>query len=384
MAAVVLLLSGGRVQAQTVDCQYPRCDWCYFGSIYQMNCPPTWIDDGECDCACQFADNADCGSSCSCPSACVWCWCNTTAQGACPSSWYNDGECDCACQFADVDCPGVTPTGACCYPNGSCNMTTSASCSGGGGTYRGDNVTCAQANCAGATTGACCGPQDECAMLTAQGCASAFGAYQGDGVTCEQANCPGRCDPICDYCWTDTPVEGGCDQEWEGDGLCDCGCQFVDPDCGPRGACCLPLDGNCAPLTEETCRFYAGGLFHGVDVLCGAVDCDRCGPGCLWCWIDTVAEHRCDPAWESDEECDCGCQFADPDCAKGVCGNLVCEESGTSCNADCKDLREIAAFQNCFAPGQGTPEACYPYIYTSPAGIDLLDYASFISFWAGP
>lgn len=40
------------------------------------------------------------------------------------------------------------------------------------------------------------------------------------------------CDPTCDYCWIGAPEENSCPDGWNGTGDgCDCGCQFVDPDC---------------------------------------------------------------------------------------------------------------------------------------------------------
>ena len=322
-----------------VDC-LPRCDWCWLGS--PQDCFPEYADDGECDCGCQFADNGDCGSNCSCPSACVWCWCNTTAQNACPLSWNGDGECDCACQFADIDCAGPTPTGACCNANGNCSVTS------------------------------------------AQACSSAYGAYQGNNTLCAQINCRARCEAGCDFCWEGTPLEGACDPDWEGDGECDCGCQFNDPDCGPEGACCAPGSNACVMLTEATCRLYAVGVFHGVGVGCAQVNCNRCDPGCAWCWVDTIREHACFPEWAGDAECDCGCQFPDPDCGSGVCGNLVCEENATSCADDCKDLRAFAGFQNCFDPGQATPQECMVHVFAAPTGIGLEDFHRFADLMSGP
>jgi hypothetical protein len=50
---------------------------------------------------------------------------------------------------------GPAPTsGACCLPNiGGCQLATSAGCTALSGTYRGDNTTCAAANCPGPTAG---------------------------------------------------------------------------------------------------------------------------------------------------------------------------------------------------------------------------------------
>ncbi len=321
-----------------LGCLVPPCAFCWLDSA----CEPGWLNDGFCDCGCQFADNDDCGSTCSCPPACVWCWCNTTAEGACDPAWNGDGECDCACQFADIDCTGTTPTGACCNPNGDCGVTS------------------------------------------AQACSNAYGAYQGDNTSCGQIDCRARCDAGCDFCWAGTPFEGACDPNWEGDGDCDCGCQFPDPDCGPTGACCSPANGFCAPRTEVTCKFYAAGVFHGVGVDCAQVDCNRCDPGCNWCWMDTIGEHACLPEWAGDAECDCGCQFPDPDCASGVCGNLVCEENAASCADDCKDLRAFAGFQNCFDPGQATPPECMAHVFAAPTGIGLEDFHRFVDLMSGP
>jgi hypothetical protein len=37
---------------------------------------------------------------------------------------------------------------------------------------------------------------------------------------------------VCDFDWTNTDNENNCPSEWNGDGGCDCGCQFADVDCG--------------------------------------------------------------------------------------------------------------------------------------------------------
>ena len=46
--------------------------------------------------------------------------------------------------------------GACCLPGGACFVTTQTICESHGGTYAGDDVTCADANCPRPATGACC------------------------------------------------------------------------------------------------------------------------------------------------------------------------------------------------------------------------------------
>ena len=323
------------------DC-LSQCQFCHLGTSNEMVCDAGWLGDGECDCGCQFADNADCGSNCICSPACDFCWCNTTAQNACDQTWNGDHQCDCACDFVDVDCPDVGPTGACCSADGGCTVTT------------------------------------------AQLCTAEDGAYQGNGTSCAQINCAARCAAGCEFCWEGTPREGMCDARWEGDGPCDCACQFTDPDCGPKGACCAPANGYCVLRTEATCTFYTRGVFRGVGLSCAQVDCRRCDPACDWCWMDTIVEHACLTQWASNPTCDCGCQFVDPHCPSGVCGNLVCEENATSCGNDCKDLRAFAAFQNCFNPGQAPSKECFPYVYAAPEGIGLEDFARFADFLSGP
>ncbi len=232
--------------------------------------------------------------------------------------------------------------------------------------------------------GACCNANGNCSQSSAQACFNAFAAYQGANSSCAQIDCRARCTAGCEFCWEGTPFDGSCDQGWDGDGPCDCACQFSDRDCAPAGACCMPVNGFCDVLTEETCRSSAAGVFQGMGVACEDVNCVRCDPGCYWCWTDTIGEHECLPEWSDDGDCDCGCQFADPDCAAGVCGNLVCEEDASSCPDDCKDLRAFADFQNCFHPGKPVSPACATYIYDPPAGIGLEDYARFADFISGP
>src|SRR4051812_11327848 len=54
----------------------------------------------------------------------------------------------------DVAVGTAPPMGACCLSGlGGCSVTTSGSCTSQGGTYRGDGVTCAAANCPGPTPG---------------------------------------------------------------------------------------------------------------------------------------------------------------------------------------------------------------------------------------
>lgn len=84
--------------------------------------------------------------------------------------------------------PCPQPTGACCFGNGTCSIQTPTNCATLGGTYAGNNVTCAAANCP-VLTGACCFPNATCSILSAADCGTAGGNYKGDNTTCETAGC---------------------------------------------------------------------------------------------------------------------------------------------------------------------------------------------------
>lgn len=107
--------------------------------------------------------------------------------------------------------PPPTATGACCAPSGSCSVMTQAACVASGGIYRGDNITCAAANCQGpppTPTGACCSPIGTCSIMTASACSASGGVYKGDNVTCAAANCT-QIPPPPSTGWTDlTPPAG--------------------------------------------------------------------------------------------------------------------------------------------------------------------------------
>ncbi len=83
-------------------------------------------------------------------------------------------------------------TGACCLgaPSYSCVVTTSAGCAGAGGTYAGDNITCAAANCPPPPTGACCNSATGCSVTTQLACTTAGGVYGGNNVACGVTPCP--------------------------------------------------------------------------------------------------------------------------------------------------------------------------------------------------
>lgn len=56
------------------------------------------------------------------------------------------------------------------------------------------------------------------------------------GCVSELSVCPpiepaAACGPECQFCWIGTDQENACPDVYALDGSCDCGCQFVDPEC---------------------------------------------------------------------------------------------------------------------------------------------------------
>jgi len=132
--------------------------------------------------------------------------------------------------FLEVDCQGSAPaTGACCFDDGSCSVTTQSACTGGGGTYQGNGTTCGGVSCP-QPTGACCFSDGSCADVDADLCSSAGGEFQGEGTTCSTTDCP-----------------------------------------LPTGACCFG-DGSCLELEAVDCG-SAGGTYQGDGTTCGGVSC---------------------------------------------------------------------------------------------------------------
>lgn len=72
------------------------------------------------------------------------------------------------------------PVGACCSPDGVCEVAAAAACAG---VYQGDNVACDPTPCP-QPTGACCIAAGDCQVLTGADCAAAGGSYIGDGRPC--------------------------------------------------------------------------------------------------------------------------------------------------------------------------------------------------------
>lgn len=118
-----------------------------------------------------------------------------TCPFACPGGWHTFSQLDLVCRptgdwamaatWSKVGC--VEGFGACCLPDGSCEMMFVDNCIAAGGTYRGDGVNCSGANCP-TPTGACCFPSGFCLVLSQADCTGAGGTYAGHGTTCADNN----------------------------------------------------------------------------------------------------------------------------------------------------------------------------------------------------
>jgi hypothetical protein len=169
--------------------------------------------------------------------------------------------------WSSVDCqPG---TGACCFPDGSCQVVLEADCAAQGGTYRGEGASCATANCP-APSGACCLSNGNCLTLSPANCTVVGGTYLGNGVVCTANNtCPlGAC------CLPNGTCAGSVSQvacESQGGTFRGVGTSCVGANCPqPSGACCIGA--GCLPLTAAECGLIPGASWAGAFTTCADID----------------------------------------------------------------------------------------------------------------
>lgn len=201
--------------------------------------------------------------------------------------------------------PGI---GACCLPNGQCNITSPSVCTGQGGVYRGDGVDCANANCP-PPTGACCFANGNCLKLTQGDCAAAAGTWLGGGTACLNGQCP-------------------------------------------TGACCMPSGGCTGGLTSITCAAQ-GGNFQGAGTQCSGINCPQPSGACCvqggGCLSLTAVDCGQIPnsSW-AGAFTDCG----DP--PHPVCSPCYANCDGST-SAPILNVEDFTCFINAFASAQGLP-----------------------------
>jgi hypothetical protein len=177
--------------------------------------------------------------------------------------------------WSSLDCqPG---TGACCLPDGTCQVLAEADCGTAGGLYRGEFTSCSTANCP-TPTGACCLGNGNCLVLSPANCTVVGGSYLGNGSVCGAGNtCPlGAC----------CLPNGSCGGSMSEAACIAAGGQFrgVGTTCAtstcPTGGCCLP-DGSCAIMTQIQCTSRSG-TWRGAGTTCVGANCPQpTGACCL-------------------------------------------------------------------------------------------------------
>lgn len=115
--------------------------------------------------------------------------------------------------------------GACCLPNGTCQVLANSSCAAQGGTFQGEGIQCTGSTCTQNICPCCFPATGGCVTLTPASCQAAGGVAGPTGQTCTG---------------------------------------YV---CFPTGACCLP-NGSCiGPVSPAQCSAQ-GGVFQGNATTC--------------------------------------------------------------------------------------------------------------------
>ncbi len=187
----------------------------------------------------------------------------------------------------------------------------------------------------GSDDGCDCGcgiPDPDCANATVSEC-----EFCNDTGSCSEdtPECPGSIDPD-DNAICDAEAFWVCDPALfdAGDGICNCGCGVVDPDCDSWSLrdCDTCTDAGSCVKDAVSCR----GEINPVNN-------SRCTPFSGW---------TCDPSYYGNlDGCDCGCGIRDPDCngqplsACEYCDSPgSCDEFGPGCpgNVDPDDPTQCA------------------------------------------
>ncbi len=175
-----------------------------------------------------------------------------------------------------IDCDEMA--GACCLPDGSCEMLSSSDCVASGGSYQGDFTDCDSVDCPQPEQACCFESTGGCLDLTEQDCLIAGGIPGGFGTDCATYVCfpIGACclpDATCvdDVSPEECDAAGGV---FQGDGTT---CDTVEcPD--PAGACCFTT-GGCLVLDEGDCAI-AGGTWAGAGTDCSDGDGNGTADAC--------------------------------------------------------------------------------------------------------
>jgi hypothetical protein len=267
------------------------------------------------------------------------------AGWTCGGSAYGDGRCDCGCGVADPDC-AQHDLAHCevCDRGGSCNL---AACPG-----RVDpgNVTaclpppagwtCTPATYADGHQCECgCGiPDPDCADGTLASCDDCLA--QG---SCASGLCPSSI-LADDNAHCGIPARWICPASSWGDGVCDCGCGVLDPDCPDASAA------SCQNCDQSSCSPFACTTIQPADNAHCTV------PPFTW---------QCSPRLYGDgARCDCGCGAVDPDCAsQGLEACDRCDDPGACSVKACPGIVDPASNAHCQVPPTPPGWTCGPGTY---------------------
>jgi hypothetical protein len=178
--------------------------------------------------------------------------------------------------WSTVNC--VPVTGACCLPSGSCTTTDSTGCASQGGTYQGDNTTCAGTNCPQPQR-ACC-TAGVCSVTTQAACLAGGGTWQSASTTCAGVTCPeptGACCLPTGFCLNLTSANcAGAGGTWYG-----AGSACAPNNVCPTGACCLPQGSCISGVSQQQCTAQDG-TFQGIGTTCAGVTCPQPTGACCF------------------------------------------------------------------------------------------------------
>jgi hypothetical protein len=139
--------------------------------VTEGDCPTGGVWHGGVDCRSALCDSL--AGACCFGTDCVV---DTPDQCQQQGGIYVGGTC------SSNPCSTLPAVGACCYPDGSCEVLIEGSC---GGTWLGAGTMCNPDPC----TGACCLQTGECVTASPSGCSIAGGVFQGISTLCAPNPC---------------------------------------------------------------------------------------------------------------------------------------------------------------------------------------------------
>lgn len=277
-------------------------------------------------------------------------------------------------QYRTSSC-AAAPTGACCFPVGTCQIRTQSDCTTNAGSWQGQDTVCEPNNCP-QPMGACC-TNGQCSVTTNALCTAGGGTYQGTGTACTSVNCPtptGACCTTTGGCAIVTQSQCvGLGGEYIGNNIA-CG----PSNTCPKGACCLP-NGSCQANVSQPACAAQGGVFQGVGTSCASVTCPQPDGACCSttgsCVI--VQQDLCvlfGGTWQGPMTA----------CQASTCSDPV----GACCNgANCSITTEsqcagtfLGADSLCLG-WPSNPITCCPANISQSDGVDLADLLMFLESW---